>query len=135
MEDFDMEEETFDGKKPKFNTGDFCSDRNGRNIIIIGVVGDQYKYIDSHGCIGYAFTENIDNEFNVTRTMDEIARNAASTWCRCFKCDGIINGDSRECDKPHLLTCGQWYDSFRASKLAISEFLSLLEENIKANNQ
>lgn len=22
---------------------------------------------------------------------DKIARNAASTWCRCFKCDGIIN--------------------------------------------
>ena len=38
---------------------------------------------------------------------EKIARNAASGWCRCFKCDGIIRENRGKCDKETLTTCLQ----------------------------
>ncbi len=42
-------------------------------------------------------------------TKEDIAKNAASTWCRCFKCDGVIREGHCKCDKKTLTTCLQWY--------------------------
>ena len=53
---------------------------------------------------------------------EKIAKNAASTWCRCFKCDGVINSTHEKCKKDKLLTCHKWYDGYRTALLAISEY-------------
>lgn len=50
-----------------------------------------------------------------------IARNAASTWCRCFKCDGIVNDTKTLCDKERLFTCHQWYNGYRTALLALDD--------------
>ena len=48
------------------------------------------------------------NENSMTQELKEkIARNAASGWCRCFKCDGIIRENRGKCDKETLTTCLQ----------------------------
>jgi hypothetical protein len=52
---------------------------------------------------------------------DMVARNAASIWCRCFKCDGIINATSSKCNKEKLLTCRKWYDGYRTALLALGD--------------
>lgn len=52
---------------------------------------------------------------------EEIARGAANEWCRCYKCDGIINATKSECDQSKLLTCLKWYNSYRAIKIALSD--------------
>ena len=52
---------------------------------------------------------------------DKIARNAASGWCRCFKCDGIINDTHTKCDKDKLITCHLWYDGYRTALLALDD--------------
>lgn len=59
---------------------------------------------------------------------DRKARNAASQWCRCHKCDGIARNLVSEnmpcvtfrCDKDKLQTCHRWYDSYRAALLALT---------------
>lgn len=53
-------------------------------------------------------------------TNDDVARNAASKWCRCFKCDGAVidKGLPYKCQKPHH-TCQQWYDGYRTALLAL----------------
>ena len=53
---------------------------------------------------------------------EKIAKNAASTWCRCFKCDGVINSTHEKCEKDKLLTCHKWYDGYRTALLAISDY-------------
>lgn len=50
-----------------------------------------------------------------------VARNAASIWCRCFKCDGIINVTGSKCDKEKLITCLKWYDGYRTALLALGD--------------
>ena len=50
-----------------------------------------------------------------------IARNAASGWCRCFKCDGVVNDTGLPCDKDRLLTCNQWYHGYRTALLALDD--------------
>lgn len=52
---------------------------------------------------------------------EKIARNAASGWCRCFKCDGIIRENHFECDKETLTTCLQWYHGYRTALLALDD--------------
>lgn len=52
---------------------------------------------------------------------DSIARNAASGWCRCFKCDKIIRDTNAKCDKDKLITCHQWYDGYRTALLALGD--------------
>lgn len=54
-------------------------------------------------------------------TKEKIARNAASEWCRCFKCDEIIRENHCQCDKETLTTCLQWYHGYRAALLALSD--------------
>jgi hypothetical protein len=49
------------------------------------------------------------------------ARNAASAWCRCFKCDGIINDINVKCNKEKLVTCQQWYDGYRTAMIALED--------------
>ena len=53
---------------------------------------------------------------------EKIAKSAASTWCRCFKCDGIVNSTHEKCEKDKLLTCHKWYDGYRTALLAISDY-------------
>lgn len=49
---------------------------------------------------------------------DKIARNAASVWCRCFKCDGIVNDTNLKCEKP-CSTCTKWYDAYKGALIAM----------------
>lgn len=61
-------------------------------------------------------------------TNEEIARNAASQWCRCYKCDGIARNLISEnepavkfkCEKDKLQTCQKWYDGYRTALMALS---------------
>lgn len=50
---------------------------------------------------------------------DKIARNAASAWCRCFKCDGIVNATKEKCNKETMSTCRKWYDGYRTAMIAL----------------
>jgi len=52
---------------------------------------------------------------------DKIARNAASTWCRCFKCDGIVNDTNMKCNKETMATCRKWYDGYRTAMIALED--------------
>lgn len=52
------------------------------------------------------------------KTNEEIARGAANTWCRCFKCDGIVNHGGYKCEQPGA-TCHKWYDGYRTAMLAL----------------
>lgn len=55
---------------------------------------------------------------------EKIAKNAASTWCRCFKCDKIvrdIDGFPYPCEKDKLKTCLQWYHGYRTALLALGD--------------
>ena len=62
------------------------------------------------------------SEVNLEEELkDMVARNAASIWCRCFKCDGIINATSSKCDKEKLLTCRKWYDGYKTALLALGD--------------
>lgn len=67
-----------------------------------------------------AGVSSLDALFNAT-TKEEIARSAANTWCRCFKCDKIIRDTNSPCDKEKLLTCHQWYDGYRTALLALGD--------------
>lgn len=53
-------------------------------------------------------------------TNDDIARNAASKWCRCFNCDCVVRDKEPyyQCQKPHR-TCGAWYDGYRTALIAL----------------
>ena len=53
-------------------------------------------------------------------TKEEIARSAATVWCRCWKCDGIRNDTGSVCSKPNC-TCRQWYDGYRTTKIALDK--------------
>ena len=60
---------------------------------------------------------------------DEDAKEAANEWCRCFKCDGIVNETGLKCSKTRLLTCPKWYDSYKASLIALETYKRKLKEN------
>ena len=49
---------------------------------------------------------------------DNIARNSASLWCRCYKCDGIINETGNKCEKP-ICTCNKWFDAYKGALIAL----------------
>ena len=53
---------------------------------------------------------------------EKVARNAASGWCRCFKCDGIVRDTNTNCDKDRLFTCNQWYNGYRTALLALDDY-------------
>ena len=53
--------------------------------------------------------------------MELVAKSAACTWCRCYKCDKIIRGTQTTCNKEKLLTCHQWYDGYRTVMNALSD--------------
>lgn len=86
-----------------------------------------YESDDVH--IGYTDDAIIHTEIVVddcdsvmpTETKEQIARNAANTFCRCFKCDGIIRETNCKCDKEKLTTCLQWYYGYRIAMLALSD--------------
>ena len=50
---------------------------------------------------------------------EHIAARAANEWCRCYKCDGVVNETHLKCDKDNLYTCPKWYDSYRAALIAL----------------
>lgn len=51
---------------------------------------------------------------------EKIARSAASDWCRCFKCDGIVNETGKKCEKP-CATCWKWFDGYKTSLIALEK--------------
>ena len=55
------------------------------------------------------------------KQKEKIAKNAASIWCRCFKCDGVVNETNIKCEKDRLATCLQWYNGYRAALLALDD--------------
>lgn len=59
---------------------------------------------------------------------EQIARSAASEWCRCFKCDKKLRDSNlRECHKPNA-TCNQWYHAYRGVLLALDDDRCTLSE-------
>ena len=52
---------------------------------------------------------------------EEIARNAASEWCGCFKCDGKVNATGCVCKEGMGLTCALWYTGYRTVLLALDD--------------
>lgn len=48
-----------------------------------------------------------------------IAKSAASQWCHCFKCDGIIRESLSKCDKEKGITCCTYRDGYRTALLAL----------------
>ena len=73
--------------------------------------------------IGTAEADNdIEEPIQESKDLkDAIARNAASEWCRCFKCDGLIRENHLQCDKKSLTTCLQWYHGYRTALLALGD--------------
>ena len=58
----------------------------------------------------------------MTREQRErIAASAASDWCRCFKCDGIINETGTPCDKPSGVTCIKFRDGYKTALIALEK--------------
>lgn len=79
---------------------------------------------NTHCCEPKYDTDEEPKEF-----CDEDAKEAANIWCRCFKCDGIVNETGLKCDKTRLLTCPKWYDSYKASLIALETYNRKLKEN------
>ena len=53
--------------------------------------------------------------------QDKIARDAATDWCRCFKCDKKLRDcNNVDCQKPNA-TCNQWYHAYRGALLALED--------------
>ena len=53
--------------------------------------------------------------------QEQIARGAATTWCRCHKCNKILrDSNNLECRKPNS-TCNQWYHAYRGALLAFGD--------------
>ena len=77
------------------------------------------KKMDEAGISASKFYEWMNPTTNETK--EQIARNAANSWCRCFKCDKIIRDTNSPCDKEKLLTCHQWYDGYRTALLALGD--------------
>ena len=79
-------------------------------------------------CARYHFTEDTAKEYILACAdeiyrlendeSDNIARNAASLWCRCYKCDGIINETGSKCEKPKC-TCNKWFDAYKGALIAL----------------
>ena len=61
-------------------------------------------------------------------TNEEKAKIAATTFCRCHKCDKIAHNVISEyepavtfkCDKSKLKTCLQWYYGYRTALMALN---------------
>ena len=52
---------------------------------------------------------------------EQIAASAASVWCRCFKCDGIINETGDRCDKERSVTCVKYRDGYKTALIALDK--------------
>lgn len=61
------------------------------------------------------------NSVMTKELKEKIARNAASTWCRCFKCDGELREINSKCNKETLHTCPAWYNGYRTALLALDD--------------
>lgn len=55
-------------------------------------------------------------------TIEEhtLAAIAANDWCRCFKCDRIVNETGDQCLKP-AGTCTKWYDAYKGAMIALEK--------------
>ena len=56
----------------------------------------------------------------IQELKESIARSAASAWCRCYKCDGIVNATGLKCEKPDR-ACWKWYDAYKGARIAIDK--------------
>lgn len=54
----------------------------------------------------------------IQQEKESIARNAASVWCRCYKCDRIIAESGDECVKP-ARACLKWWDGYKTTLIAL----------------
>ena len=60
----------------------------------------------------------LDKDTKVVK--ETIARSAASVWCRCYKCDGIVNETGLKCEKPER-ACQKWFDAYKGALIAIDK--------------
>lgn len=60
----------------------------------------------------------LDKDTKVVK--EAIARSAASVWCRCYKCDGIVNETGLKCEKPDG-ACQKWFDAYKGALIAIDK--------------
>ena len=58
----------------------------------------------------------------LSKTNEQIAFSAANDWCRCFKCDNLINdfGVWDKCERPNC-TCSQWRDAYKGAMIALDK--------------
>ena len=52
--------------------------------------------------------------------MNTLAASAANDWCRCFKCDRIVNETGLFCTKPRG-TCLKWFDAYKGAMIALEK--------------
>ena len=52
--------------------------------------------------------------------MNTLAASAANDWCRCFKCDRIVNETGDQCVKP-CVTCFKWFDAYKGAMIALEK--------------
>ena len=66
-------------------------------------------------------TRKEKSEMTPQRKKILIAKSAASEWCQCYKCDGIVNETGLKCNKDEHVTCCKWRDGYRTALLALDK--------------
>lgn len=61
--------------------------------------------------------------FFIRMDKDKLARSAASQWCYCHKCDGVVSETGTRCDKERMHTCRKWYDGYRTAMIALGKII------------
>ncbi|MBP5725260.1 MAG: hypothetical protein J6X18_17005 [Bacteroidales bacterium] len=53
--------------------------------------------------------------------LEEIAANAASTYCRCSQCKGINPDMGTKCCKERSLTCNRYFIGYETALIALEQ--------------
>lgn len=99
---------------------------------LLGALATRLIEMETSASDGGKQTEGIsgNNEEIPSIDKDQLARSAASEWCRCFKCDGIVNETQLPCWKPGA-TCLKWYDAYKAVRIALDKVTMAAGTTIK----
>ena len=71
--------------------------------------------------------ENFDND--ITKKMinlEQIAEEAASTYCRCSQCNGINPDMGINCDKKRGYTCNRYFIGYETALIALEKMNNVL---------
>lgn len=117
--DFDVQE---DGKKKKRWTQAEAISTSRAMIEAADNLLTKLIEMETSASEGGKQTEGISGNLEEIPSIDkdQLARSAASEWCRCFKCDGIVNETQLPCWKPGA-TCLKWCDAYKAVRIALDK--------------